>query len=63
MAARRERNRQIAETWSDITEIIGPANQWPYNIRHLFWTLNLHHFERILVVTFFSHVYHARLLM
>ena len=54
MAARRERTRAryIAEKWSDITEIIGPANQWPFNIRRLFWTPNLHHFERILVAAF-----------
>ena len=42
------RNGQIYELWRDI----GPASQWPFLIRRLFWTKNLRHFQRILVCTF-----------
>ena len=46
------RNRQIFVMWEDIQDIIGPAREWPYRIRRLFWTRNLNHFQRILVCSF-----------
>ncbi len=52
MAERELRNREIHSLWSDIQEIIGPARRWPFQIRRLFWTRNLDHFQRILVCTF-----------
>ena len=49
---RRERNRWIASLWADIVDIIGPANLWPHRIRCLFWTRNIHHFDRLFVAAF-----------
>lgn len=48
----RERNRRIYNLWSNIQDIVGPAREWPYLIRRLFWTPDLRHFQRILIVTF-----------
>ena len=46
------RNQQIYQLWMAIQDIIGSASLWAHNIRRLFWTPNLKHFERIIVCTF-----------
>ncbi len=46
------RNRQIANQWALIKDIIGPASLWPTRIRVLFWTRNLTHFQRFLLACF-----------
>ena len=46
------RNRKIYSLWRDIQEIVGPARDWPFLIRRLFWTKNMRHFQRILIATF-----------
>lgn len=46
------RNRRIYELWTNIQDIIGPANVWPFLIRRLFWTRNVKHFNRILLAAF-----------
>ena len=45
------RNKLIYEKWTDIQDIIGSAQYWPYKIR-LFWNININHWERILLATF-----------
>ena len=35
-----------------IQNIVGPARDWPFLIRRLFWTKNMRHFQRILIATF-----------
>ena len=52
MAERRNNNRIIFETWSTIQDIIGPANQWPYSTRRLFWTKHLKHWDRLRISAF-----------
>ena len=52
MAERRNKNREIFETWNVIQDIIGPANQWPYLIRRLFWIQHLRHWDRLLIAAF-----------
>ena len=39
-------------TWILIQDIIGPASSWPHLIRKLFWTKNVTHFNRVLMVAF-----------
>lgn len=46
------RSQMIYMNWRDIQDIIGPAAQWPYEVRRLFWTSGLAHFQRILICTF-----------
>ena len=41
-----------AQLWKDIQDIIGNASLWPLNIRRLFWTKCVKHFDRIKLVTF-----------
>ena len=36
----------------DIQDVIGKAKLWPLNIRRLFWTHNLQHWDRILIAGF-----------
>lgn len=38
--------------WQDIQDLIGPARKWPRNIRRLFWTKNVKHFDRVLLAAF-----------
>ena len=45
-------NRLVYETWISIQDIIGDARRWPYNIRRLFWTPFLTHFNRLLISDF-----------
>lgn len=45
-------NRHIYECWMTIQDVIGPASQWPFLIRRLFWSTHLTHWERILISTF-----------
>ncbi len=40
------------QTVALIKDIIGSASLWPRAIRRLFWTRNLSHFQRFLVVCF-----------
>lgn len=35
-----------------IQDIIGPAKEWPFLIRRLFWTRFLRHWQRILICAF-----------
>ena len=35
-----------------ILDVIRPAAQWPSNIRRLFLTRGIQHFDRVLIVTF-----------
>ena len=46
------KNRMIFEKWTEIQEIIGPANKWPFLINKLFWLPNIKHFDRLLVASF-----------
>ena len=48
----KSKNRMIFEKWTDIQEIIGPANKWPVLVRKLFWKGNIQHFDRLLVASF-----------
>ncbi len=50
--AMESRNKLIADKWSLIKDIIGSPSLWPNNIRRLFWTKNLTHFQRFLLVCF-----------
>ena len=38
--------------WMDIQDIVGPANQWPRQIRLNFWAHHLSHWERIRTAAF-----------
>ena len=33
-------------------DIIGPANQWPYRVRRLFWTKHIQHWDRLVICAF-----------
>lgn len=46
------RSREIYEHWMAIQDIIGPAKEWPFLIRRLFWTRFLRHWQRILICAF-----------
>ena len=46
------KNRHIYNSWIDMQKIIGDASKWPKNIRKLFWTRGVKHFDRILLATF-----------
>ena len=45
-------NRQVYTLWKDIQDIIGDASRWPHRIRRLFSTINLLHWQRILLAAF-----------
>ena len=47
-----QRNRQIYELWSTITDIVGDADKWPKETRRLFWTRNLTNPQRFNVALF-----------
>ena len=52
------------DKWFEIQDLIGSADRWPPNIRRLFWTKNLTHFQRILVCAFaFSNGLHPEVLL
>ena len=38
--------------WCDIQDVIGNASQWPKEMRRLFWTKNVTHWNRIMLATF-----------
>ena len=38
--------------WRDIQDIIGPATQWPRNVRRHFWANRLCHWDRICTAAF-----------
>ncbi len=46
------RDRLIADKWALINDIIGSASLWPRSIRRLFWTRDLKHFQRFLIICF-----------
>ena len=46
------RNRKIFETWKLMQDIVGKASAWPKNIRRLFWTRCVKHFDRIIMAAF-----------
>ena len=52
MATSRSTNGYNYSLWRDIQYVIGEARLWPFSIRRLFWTRDLHHFDRVLLATF-----------
>lgn len=44
--------KEIAERWFTIQDIIGPAKDWPKNIRKLFWTKHVNHWNRLRLSAF-----------
>ena len=46
------RNQLIYRCWRDIQDIIGRAAQWPFQVRRLFWSSGLRHWDRIIICTF-----------
>ena len=46
------RNRQIFNLWSEIQDIVGPANLWPVRVRRNFWNKEPGHFDRICLCAF-----------
>jgi hypothetical protein len=46
------RNLEVYTRWTVIQDIVGPAYLWQHTKRRHFWTLNLRHFERIMVSAF-----------
>ncbi len=52
MPGRLTRNQKIYLQWDLIVDLIGPPQLWPKNVRRYFWTKNINHFQRFLVVCF-----------
>ena len=42
---------RLLSKWLEVADVLGDATKWPHNIRKLFWSSNLRHFDRILVCT------------
>ena len=49
---RQQRENHTREMWLSIQDIIGSASLWPHVIRRLFWTANVSHFDRLIIVAF-----------
>jgi hypothetical protein len=46
------RNQTVFSLWSDIQDAIGPCQNWPFEIRKLFWTAKINNWQRCKLVNF-----------